>query len=95
MKFEKTTPEELASLKKKQEDAIEDRRLKREENAKKLAEKTKKKAKLTGFENVEEEEETGEQKNVNRDAVVDGDIDSSVEEQRQKLELIFNYSDDD
>jgi hypothetical protein len=50
---------------------------------------------LTGFENVEDEEETGEIKDVNRDAVVNGGVDSGVEEQRQKLELIFNYSDED
>lgn len=92
LKFDKATPEDLEELKRRQEEAATARRLKREERARNLSSKTKKKVKLTGFENVEEEEEEGEEK---KEVEIEKVVDIDVEEQRQKLELIFNYSDDD
>lgn len=91
LKHEKTTAEELARLAKQKKDEAEQRRLEREEKARIQDAKKKKKVRLTGFENVENEEEMGEKKEVEVKSVVD----ASVKEQRQQLELIFNYSDDD
>lgn len=91
LRFEKATREDLEQLERERKEAKDKRREKREEKARQLAGKTKKKVKLTGFENVEDEEETGENKDVNRDAVADGNIDFSSEEQREKLESIFYY----
>lgn len=95
LKFNITTPEELAELKTRQEEAATARRLKREEKLRNQASKTKKKAKLTGFENVEEEDEQEEKKEVEKEKEREKESELAVEEQRQKLELIFNYSDED
>ncbi len=91
LRHKKTTVEELARLAKKEKDEAEKRRLAREEKARIQDARKKKKIKLTGFENVQDEEETGKSKEIEVKAVVD----ASVEKQRQQLELIFNYSDGD
>ena len=95
LKHEKTTAEELARLAKEKKDETEKRRLKREEIAKIQDTRKKKKVKLTGFENVEDEGSEETAKNVNRPVNSSGDINSSIEEQTQKLESIFLYEDDD
>jgi hypothetical protein len=91
LRHKKTTPEELARLAKKEKDEANNRQLKREELTRIQNARKKKKVKLTGFENVEDEEETGEKKENEAKAVAD----ASIEKQRKQLELIFNYSDDD
>src|SRR4028119_25133 len=91
LKHEKTTAEELARLAKEKKDETEKRRLKREEIAKIQDTRKKKKVKLTGFENVEDEGSEETAKNVNRPVNSSGDINSSIEEQTQKLESIFLY----
>jgi hypothetical protein len=94
LKHEKTTAEELAQLAKQKKDEAEKRRLKREEAAKAQDAKKKKKVKLTGFENVETENNEETIKDVDRPIDSGGDTTSSVEEQRQRLESIYFYKDD-
>lgn len=95
LKHEKTTAEELAQLAKQKKDEAEKRRLKREEAAKAQDARKKKKVKLTGFENVEDEGNEEVVKDVNRLVDSRGNTNFSVEEQRQKLESIYFYKDDD
>jgi hypothetical protein len=95
LKHEKTTAEELAQLAKQKKDEAEKRRLKREEAAKAQDAKKKKKVKLTRFENVETENDEETIKDVDRPVDSGGDTNFSVEEQKQKLESIFLYEDDD
>lgn len=95
LKHEKTTAKELAQLAKQKKNEAEKRRLKREEAGKAQEARKKKKVKLTGFENVEDEGNEETAKNVNRPADFDANINPSIEEQRQKLESIFLYEDDD
>lgn len=95
IKNEKATAEELARLAKQKKDETEKRRLEREERARIQDARKKKKVKLTGFENVGNEDDEEPTKDVNRPIVSGGDTNSSVEEQRQKLESIFLYEDDD
>lgn len=95
LKYEKTTAEELARLAKQKKDEAEKRRLEREEKARIQDARKKKKVKLTGFENVEDENDEKPTKDVNRLVVSNGNTNSSAEEQRQKLESIYFYKDDD
>lgn len=95
LKHEKTTAEELARLAKQKKDEAEKRRLEREEKARIQDAKKKKKVRLTGFENVENENDEELTKDVNRPVVSSSDTNSSAEEQRQKLESIYFYKDDD
>jgi hypothetical protein len=95
LKHKKTTAEELAQLAKQKKDEAEKRRLKREEIAKIQDARNKKKVKLTGFENVETENNKETIKDVDRPVDSGNDTNSSIEEQRQKLESIFLYEDDD
>lgn len=90
LKFEKTTTEELEQLAQRQKDAADSRRQKREEKARAVAAKAKKKVKLTGFENVEDEDSPI----TLTDAEVT-EVKTNYEEERIKLESIFHYESDD
>jgi hypothetical protein len=95
IKNEKTTVEELARLAKQKKDEAEKRRLEREEKARIQDARKRKKVKLTGFENVENEDKEETIKDVNRPVISGSDTNASIEEQRQKLESIFLYEDND
>lgn len=95
LRHEKTTAEELAKLAKQKKDEADKRQSEREEKARIQDIKKKKKVRLTGFENVENEGDEKLTKDVNRPVVSDGNTNSSVEEQRQKLESVFLYEDND
>lgn len=90
LRHEKTTAEELARLAKQRKDEAEKRRSEREERARIQDSRKKKKVKLTGFENVEDEEPPTE----NLEAEVT-EKKTNYEEQRQRLESIFHYKSDD
>lgn len=92
LRYRKPTQEELERSKQKEEKAALARRQKREEKAKSLAKKTAKKVKLTGFENVENEEESISQESIETTSQRRF---AEIEEQRQKLESIFLYEKDD
>lgn len=95
LKHERTTAEELAKLAKQKKDEAEKRRLEREEKAKIQDARKKKKVKLTGFENVEDEGDAKLTKNANKPVILSSDTNPSVEDQRQKLESVFLYEDND
>src|SRR4028119_2187677 len=77
LKHERTTPEELARLVKQKKDEAEKPRLKREEAAKAQEARKKKKVKLTGFENVETENNEETIKDVDRPVDSGGDTNFS------------------
>lgn len=91
LRFEKTTADELKELDDKQREAADIKREIREAKARKIAAKKKqKKIKLTGFENVQNEELP----------MVDSSVDiaevaTNYERQRQQLESLFYYESDD
>lgn len=95
LKYDRTTKAELDLLSQRKEEAKEKRRKDREEKAAIAESKKKKKVKLTGFENVENEETPEiispqtEPESKAKEAQV------NYEKQRQELELIYNYNPDD
>lgn len=90
LRHKKTTAEELARLAKKEKDEADKRRLAREEKARIQNARKKKKVKLTGFENVEDEEPPTKNPEVEVT-----EKKTNYEEQRQRLESIFYYESDD
>lgn len=95
LKNERTTAEELARLAEKKKEEAEKRRLEREEKARIQNARKKKKVRLTGFENVENENDDKPTKDVSKPVISGSDTNSDLEEQRQKLESIFLYEDND
>lgn len=91
IKNEKTTAEELVRLAQKKKDEEKKRLLEREKKARIQNAKKKKKVKLTGFENVKNEND----EEPTKESEVKTVVDASVETQRQQLESIYFYKDDD
>lgn len=95
LRHDRTTKAELDLLHQRQEEAREKRRIDREVKAALAASKKKKKVKLTGFENVEQEEETSQDIERTELKGKAKEVQINYEIQRQELESIYNYNPDD